>query len=347
MEPSVREQHPAQVDMSAFAAIVDLREGDRLIDRIPGAVQVGRADLAGIEQLVPTLDSPILVYCGVGDQSRTVAEHLAELGYRNVFSLAGGIRRWRSEGRPVTEEEGGPSDRYARHVRLDDIGTTGQRRIREARVAVVGAGGLGSPVIQYLATAGVGTLGIIDGDRVDLTNLQRQVLFTTSDLGLRKAEAARARVRELNPDVSVTSMPTWLDGDNATDLLNDYDLLVDASDNYATRLVANDTAVGLGMPFVHGAAIRWEGMVAAFDPSLGPCYRCLFPGLPERGEACSDVGVLGAVTGVIGSLMAAEAIKHIAGSPDRTIDRLVTYDARSARFASLRIERSDSCPVQT
>jgi len=347
MERPEREQTPAQVDVTAFAAIVDLREGDRLIDRIPGAVQRGRTDLAAIGQLVPSPDSPILVYCGVGDQSRSVAEALSDLGFTSVVSLAGGIRRWRAEGLPLIETNTDVVDRYDRHVRLDGIGESGQQRVRTARVAIVGTGGLGSPVIQYLAAAGVGALDIIDGDRVDPTNLQRQVLFDTNDLGLRKADAARERVREINPDVEATSMPTWLDADNATDLLTGHDLLVDASDNFATRLAVNDTAVDLGIPFVHGAAIRWEGMVVAFDPRVGPCYRCLFPGLPEREEACGDVGVLGAVTGVIGSLMAVEAIKHLVGSADRTVDRLVTYDARSSQFTSLRIERSDSCPVHT
>lgn len=346
MEPSDREIYPAHTDLTAFAAIIDLREGDHLYDRIPGAVQVDRFDVAAIGRLVPTPESPILVYCGVGEQSRSVADRLAELGYPNVRSLAGGIRRWRSEGLSVDMDDGAPADRYDRHVRLDDFGEIGQQRLRHARVVVVGAGGLGSPVIQYLATAGVGTLGIIDGDRVEPTNLQRQVLFDVSDLGLPKAEAARARVGELNPDVDITATPTWLDRVNARGLLDEADLVIDASDNYATRLAVNDTAVALGIPFIHGAAIRWEGMVAAFDPRIGPCYRCLFPDLPDREETCSDVGVLGAVTGVIGSLMAVEAIKHIVASPDRLIDRLVTYDGRTARFTSLWIQRSDSCPVQ-
>lgn len=347
MERSHREQTPAEIDVAAYATIVDLREGDGLIDRIPGAVQLSSSDLAAIGRLVPTPDSPILVYCGVGEQSRSVARALADLGYTNVVSLAGGIRRWRSEGLPLIGSDTATADRYDRHVRLDGIGERGQERLRKARVAIVGAGGLGSPVVQYLATAGIGAIALIDGDRVDPTNLQRQVLFDTNDLGLRKVDAARARVSELNSDVELTSIPTWLDAGNAAELLIGHDLLIDASDNYATRLAVNDTAVDLGVPFVHGAAIRWEGMVATFDPRVGACYRCLFPGLPDQEETCSDVGVLGAVTGVIGSLMAVESIKHIVRSPDRTIDRLVTYDARSARFTSLRIERSSSCPVQS
>jgi adenylyltransferase/sulfurtransferase len=172
------------------------------------------------------------------------------------------------------------------------------------------------------------------------------VIFDGSDIGLRKPEAARARVRELNPDVDIASISEWIDAGNARDVAADYHLVIDASDNYSTRLAVNDAAVGLGMPFVHGAAIRWEGMVAAFDPRVGPCYRCLFPDLPANEEVCSDVGVLGAVTGVVGSLMAVEAIKHIVEAEDRTVDRLITYDARSSRFTSLKIERSESCPVQ-
>lgn len=337
---------PGEIDVEAFAVILDIRERDHLLDEIPGSTWADSRDIDWMEQLIPDSKSPVLVYCGVGEKSNVVAEALRQRGYRGVVSLAGGIRRWRSEGRTVVEVGGEPVDRYDRHTRLDGFGPEGQGRIREARVLVVGAGGLGSPVIQYLATAGVGTIGIADGDRVDITNLQRQVIFSGSDIGLRKPEAARARVRELNPDVEILPIGAWLDADNAREVASGYQLLIDASDNYATRLAVNDAAVELGMPFVHGAAIRWEGLVAAFDPRVGPCYRCLFPDLPENEEVCSDVGVLGAVTGVVGSLMAVEAIKHILGAHDRTVDRLTTYDARSSRFTSLRIKRSAACPVQ-
>lgn len=326
--------------------ILDIRERDNLIDEIPGSTRVDPMDIGRIEQLIPDSTSSVLVYCGIGEKSAVVADKLRQRGYAGVVSLSGGIRRWRSEGNPVVEVDAQPEDRYDRHVRLDGIGADGQSQIRGARVLVVGAGGLGSPVIQYLSTAGVGKIGVVDGDRVDTTNLQRQVLFDGNDIGLRKTEVARARVGELNPDVEVVPISVWLDTDNAHELARDYQLVVDASDNFATRLAVNDAAVGLGMPFVHGAAIRWEGLVAAFDPRVGPCYRCLFPHVPERGDVCSEVGVLGAVTGVIGSLMAVEAIKHIVGAPDRTVDRLITYDARSARFSSMRIERLGICPVQ-
>ena len=337
---------PAEIDVEALAVIIDIRERGHFIDEIPGSTWADPQDVARIEQLIPGPGSPVLVYCGIGVKSASVASTLRERGFSGVTSLAGGIRRWRAEGCPVVGVDGRPEDRYDRHVRLDGFGRDGQDRIRDARVLVVGAGGLGSPVIQYLATAGVGTIGIVDGDRVETTNLQRQVLFSGNDLGLRKPEAARARVRELNPDVNVVPISEWIDEENAREVAVGYRLLIDASDNYATRLTVNDAAVDLGVPFVHGAAIRWEGMVAAFDPRVGPCYRCLFPNLPEYEEVCSDVGVLGAVTGVIGSLMAVEAIKHIIGARDRMIDRLITYDARSSRFTSLKIERSDTCPAQ-
>jgi molybdopterin/thiamine biosynthesis adenylyltransferase len=234
-------------------------------------------------------------------------------------------------------------DRYDRHVRLNDLGTRGNDRIRAAKALVIGAGGLGSPVIEYLAGAGVGTIGIVDGDRVALSNLQRQVLFEEASVGMRKADAAAERVRRLNSDVTVNGIPAWFDAENATELVTGYDIVIDASDNFATRLAVNDAAAAAGLPFIHGAAIQWSGMVAGFNPHAGPCYRCLFPQIPETEETCSDVGVLGAVTGVIGSLMAVESLKHIIESPDRLVDRLIMYDARSAVFTSLRVERSSSC----
>jgi len=341
----VTERPPEAIDLDAFVAIFDLRVDDPLGSEIPGSVRVDRTDIDRIEQMIPRSDAPILLYCGIGEASLIAARTLSERGYTGVVSLLGGFRRWHSEAFPVALVGPGSKDRYDRHVRLAGIGAEGQRRIRTAGVLVVGAGGLGSPVIQYLAAAGVGTLGIVDGDRVDDSNLQRQILFGEENVGMRKTDAARDMVHRLNSEVTVVTIPTWLDTENAADLITGYDLVVDASDNFATRLAVNDAVAALGVPFIHGAAIQWEGMVAGFDPHVGPCYRCLFPYLPESEETCSDVGVLGAVTGVIGSLMAVEAMKHIIGSPDRLVDRLIAYDARSARFTSLRIERSVACPV--
>lgn len=346
MQSKATEIAADDVVLDSFVAIVDLREGDRLSHELVGSIRVDRMDLDRIEELAPSPDSPILLYCGIGEASRVAARSLSERGYTGIVSLLGGFRRWRSEERPIVAAGDDPPDRYDRHVRLADLGPGGQSRIRAARVVVVGAGGLGSPVIQYLAAAGIGTIAIVDGDRVDSTNLQRQVLFGEAAVGMRKTDAAMASVRSLNSDVTVVPIATWLDEGNARNLVDGYDLVIDASDNYAGRLAVNDAAAGAGIPFIHGAAIRWEGLVAGFDPRIGPCYRCLFPDLPESETTCSDVGVLGAVTGVIGSLMAVEALKHVIGSPDRLTDRLITYDARSARFTSLKIERSTTCPIE-
>lgn len=345
MDRDASEITPHEVVLDQFVAIVDLRESDHPDHEIAGSIRIDRMDLDRIEQLAPRQDSPILLYCGIGEVSRIAALSLAGRGLTGVVSLTGGLRRWRSEERPVVDVGEHAPSRYDRHLRLDGFGSDGQERIRTARILVVGAGGLGSPVLQYLAAAGIGTIGIVDGDRVDPTNLHRQVLYGEASVGMRKVDAAAAAVADLNRSVTIDPVASWFDADNAAELIDGYDLVVDASDNFATRLAVNDAAADLRVPFVHGAAIRWEGMIAAFDPWAGPCYRCLFPVVPESESTCGDVGVLGPVTGVIGSLMAVEAIKQVVGSPDRMIGRLITYDARSTRFFSVRIERRDTCPM--
>ncbi|MEA3510956.1 MAG: ThiF family adenylyltransferase, partial [Actinomycetota bacterium] len=332
MDGSTAEIMPDDVVLDSFVAIIDLREGDSRTHMIAGSVRIDRLDLDRMQGLAPSPDAPILLYCGIGEVSRIAARSLAERGYPGFVSLFGGFRRWRAEERPIVTTDDGTTIRYDRHVRLAGFGQDGQDKIAAAGALVLGAGGLGSPVIQYLSAAGVGTITIVDGDTVDSSNLQRQVLFDEAAVGAKKVDAAVASVRALNSDVTAIPVATWLDSANALHLIKGHDLVVDASDNYASRLAVNDAAVALGIPFIHGAAIRWEGLVAGFDPRVGPCYRCLFPELPENETACSDVGVLGAVTGVVGSLMAVEALKHIIGSPDRLVDRLITYDARSARF---------------
>lgn len=338
---------PDDVVLDSFVAIIDLREGDSPAHKIAGSIRIDRLDLDRMEELALSPDAPILLYCGIGEVSRIAARSLSERGYTGFVSLLGGFRRWRSEEQPIVATDSAESDRYDRHVRLTGFGREGQNKIEAARILVVGAGGLGSPVIQYLSAAGTGTITIVDGDTVDSTNLQRQVLFDEAAIGANKVDAALASARSLNSGVTVVPVATWLDSTNARGLIEGHDLVIDASDNYASRLAINDAAVTLGIPFIHGAAIQWEGLVAGFDPRVGSCYRCLFPDLPENETTCSDVGVLGAVTGVVGSLMAVEAMKHIIGSPDRLVDRLITYDARSARFDTLKIKRSASCPVQT
>ncbi|MEN8235156.1 MAG: ThiF family adenylyltransferase [Actinomycetota bacterium] len=344
MEAHSTEHSPADVDLTAFAVVLDLREGDPA-DSLAGSIRVGRLDFDGMERLIQEMDAPALLYCGIGEASRIAVRTLSERGYTGVVSLLGGIRRWRAEGRPTVSAQPEPSGRYDRHLRLADFGAEAHERLRSARVVVVGAGGLGSPAILYLAASGIGAITIVDGDSVELTNLHRQVLFDAGALGRGKADAAAERVVEVNPDVDAASVPAWLDERNAYGIIAGHDLVIDASDNYATRLAVNDAAARAGIPLVHGAAIRWDGLVAVLDPGSGPCYRCLFPNLGNDEEACSDVGVLGAVTGVIGSVMAVEATKLLVGSPHRLNGRLITYDGRSGQFQSLDIERSAACPL--
>lgn len=336
---------PEDVVLDSFVAIIDLREGDSPTHTIAGSVRVDRLDFDRMEELAPSPDTPVLLYCGIGEVSRIAVRSLSERGYTGFVSLLGGFRRWKSEERPIVAADISENGRYDRHIRLTGFGQEGQDKIRRASVLILGAGGLGSPVIQYLSAAGVGRITIIDGDTVDSTNLQRQVLFDEAVVGTKKVDAAQQSARSLNSGVTIVPIDAWLDSANAPGLIEGHDLVIDASDNYASRLAVNDAAVALGIPFIHGAAIRWEGLVAGFDPRVGPCYRCLFPSLPENETTCSDVGVLGAVTGVIGSLMAVEALKHIIGSPDRLIDRLITYDARAGRFDSLKIKRAAECPL--
>ncbi|MEN8113528.1 MAG: ThiF family adenylyltransferase [Actinomycetota bacterium] len=344
MESHPIEHSPGDVDLATFAVIFDLREGDPEV-ALAGSVRVDRLDFDEMERLIPAKDTRVLLFCGIGEASRIAVGSLRERGYTRVSSLLGGIRRWRAEDLPTVPAQTTTSGRYDRHLRLAGFGPEAHERLRSSGVVVVGAGGLGSPAILYLAASGVGAITIVDGDGVELTNLHRQVLFDTGTLGRNKADAAAERIVEVNPDVDAAAVAAWLDDRNAYGIISGHDLVIDASDNFGTRLAVNDAAARAGIPLVHGAAIRWDGLVAVLDPQTGPCYRCLFPNLGEEEEACSDVGVLGAVTGVIGSLMAVEATKHLVGSPDRLTGRLITYDGRSGQFQSLEVQRSAECPI--
>lgn len=346
---SVREVDPAGVDAGGFDVILDVREPvQRFEGSIPDSIPLPRSELErGIERAVPDRDAAILLYCVVGESSIFAAHTLQALGYANVASLAGGIRRWRAEGRPIVLDDALATHeriRYDRQLRLAEIGERGQQRLLDARAVVVGAGGLGSPVAMYLAAAGVGTVGIVDFDRVDLTNLHRQILHDTAAVGSIKAESAAQRLKAINPTIKVEAHHTQLTADNAVAVVGDYDVIVDASDNFPTRLALNDAAVATGIPLVHGSALRFEGTVAVFDPPAGPCYRCLFPVLPEDAATCSDVGVLGALTGVIGSTQAVEAVKVLLGARPLS-GRLLTYDALESRWAEFRFAKDPACPA--
>jgi sulfur-carrier protein adenylyltransferase/sulfurtransferase len=340
---------PSSVSDGAFDVIVDVREPvQRFEGSIPDSIPLPRSELEReIDRAVPDREAAILLYCVVGETSLFAAQTLRTLGYSNVTSLAGGIRRWRAEGHPIVLADALATHeriRYDRQLRLEEIGERGQQRLLDSAAVVIGAGGLGSPAAMYLAAAGVGSIGIVDFDRVDLTNLHRQILHDTASVGSIKAESAARRLQAINPAIKVEAHHTQLSADNAVAIVGDYDVIVDASDNFPTRLALNDASVATGIPLVHGSALRFEGSVAVFDPPTGPCYRCLFPVLPEDAATCSDVGVLGALTGVVGATQAVETLKVLLAARPLT-GRFLTYDALESRWAQFRFEKDPACPA--
>lgn len=342
----------AQRMIADGAAAIDVREADEVAQGlVPGATAIPRGFLESrIEDAVRDHDAPIVVYCAGGVRSAFAARSLHELGYTNVVSLAGGFGAWKSAGLPFTTPfQFTPSQqkRYSRHFLLPEVGEAGQQNLLEAKVLLIGAGGLGSPAGLYLAAAGVGTIGIVDDDVVDFSNLQRQVLHTTDRIGTPKVDSARETLTALNPDVTIVSHTVRLSKDNVLDIVRDYDLVVDGSDNFATRYLVNDACVLLDKPNVHGSIFRFEGQVSVFDATHGPCYRCLFPDPPPPDLApnCSEAGVLGVLPGVIGILQATEAIKLIVGIGRPLVGRLMLYDALDATFREVSLDKDPECPI--
>ena len=332
--------------------LVDVRDPHEWAGgHLAGAVHVPLALLRPrIEETVPEREAEVVLYCKVGERSAFAAEALGAMGYRNVASLAGGIVRWAHLGLPVarpsrmTDEQ---RERYRRHLVLSEVGEEGQARLLAAKVLLVGAGGLGSPIALYLAGAGVGTLGVVDSDVVDLSNLQRQVLHSTRTLGRPKVESAAEAISALNPDVRVIPFPERLGRDNALRILEGFDVVVDGGDNFPTRYLLNDACLLLGTPLVHGSVHRFEGQVTTFWPGRGPCYRCLFPAppAPELAPNCAEVGVLGVLPGVVGLLQANEVIKILIGRGETLVGRLLAYDALETRFQELKVRRDPACPA--
>jgi molybdopterin/thiamine biosynthesis adenylyltransferase/rhodanese-related sulfurtransferase len=335
------------------ALFVDVREADEWeTGHIPGAVHVPRGYLESrIERAVPDRSAPVLLYCAAGNRSAFAAKTLEELGYEDVRSVAGGIDDWKRDGLPVVTPRGLSADsrrRYSRHLLIPEVGEEGQLRLLDAKILLIGAGGLGSPAALYLAAAGVGTLGIVDADVVDETNLQRQILHDTSRLGTPKVASAADRLRALNPDVRVRGYEERLTSDNIDRVLGDgWDVIVDGADNFPTRYLVNDAAVWHDVPVVHGSIYRFEGQLTVFKPGDGPCYRCLFPQPPppELAPSCAEGGVLGVLPGIVGSLQANEALKLVLGIGDPLIGRLVMFDALAATFTEVALRRDPSCPV--
>ncbi|MFQ5516940.1 MAG: molybdopterin-synthase adenylyltransferase MoeB [Acidimicrobiia bacterium] len=332
--------------------LVDVREpGEVASGIIPGARAVPMGSLlSDIPSTGLRADSNIVVYCTVGARSALVAKALAEAGFTSVASLAGGIARWRTLGHPV-EIAGDLSpeqaERYSRHLVLSEVGADGQQALLQSRVLLVGAGGLGSPAALYLAAAGVGTLGIVDGDRIEVSNLQRQVIHATPRVGDSKVDSARLAVTALNPDVSVQTHDEDLEAANALTLMAGYDVIVDATDNFPTRYLINDASMHLRTPVVHASVHRFEGQLSVFHPYRGPCYRCLFPQPPppELAPSCAQAGVLGVLPGVLGSLQATEVLKLLLGAGEPLVGRLLTYDALQQEFLIFRIDRNPQCPT--
>ncbi len=336
------------------AVLIDVREQDEIAQGLPeGALALGRGFLEmRIEEAVPDQDRTVLLLCGSGTRSLIAADGLRRLGYRDVRSVKGGFNRWKDEGLPFVVPRGldeAARGRYARQMLLPQVGERGQRRLQDARVLLIGAGGLGSPAALYLAAAGVGTLGIVDHDVVDLSNLQRQVLHTTAEVGAPKVESARSRVKALNPSVRVLTHARRLDSANVESLFAGYDVIVDGSDNFPTRYLVNDACVKLGLPNVHGSVFRFDGQATVFWPGHpdrpGPCYRCLYPRppAPELAPSCNEAGVLGVLPGLVGMIMATEVLKLLLEVGDPLVGRLLCVDALRARFREFQVKPDPEC----
>ncbi len=343
----------ALVDAADPPLLLDIREQDEWDEgHIPGAVHITRGFLESrIEQVAPDRSRPVVVYCAAGARSAFAAKALEELGYESVSSLAGGYTDWKRNGFPTQLPRSLSAEqrsRYSRHVLIPEVGLEGQLKLLESRVLLIGAGGLGSPASLYLAAAGVGTLGIVDDDRVDASNLQRQIAHSTETLGDWKAESAKRTLQALNPDVNVITYTERVDSENVDRILADgWDVIVDGADNFPTRYLLNDAAVWHDIPLVHGSIYRFEGQVTVFKPHQGPCYRCLFPQPPppELAPSCAEGGVLGVLPGIVGSLQASEALKLCLGIGESLSGRLLLFDALSTEFNEVTLRRDPNCPV--
>ena len=338
-----------RLDGSTF---LDVREPDEYEQgAIPGAVHLPRGHLEfQVEGKLPDKTTPIVVYCAGGVRSAFATKTLGDLGYTDVVSMAGGFNKWKDAGKPwkaprtLTAEQ---RNRYQRHLLLPEVGEVGQQKLLDAKVLLLGAGGLGSPAALYLAAAGVGTLGIIDMDVVDESNLQRQILHNMERVGERKVDSAKKTLTLMNPDLNVATYDVRLGADNVLDIIDGYDLIVDGTDNFPTRYLVNDASLLKRIPVIHGSIFRFEGQVTVFDPYVGPCYRCMIPEPPpaELAPSCAEAGVLGVLPGIVGSIQALEAIKMLLGLGDSLVGRLLAFDALEESFRTFKVRRDPECPA--
>jgi molybdopterin/thiamine biosynthesis adenylyltransferase/rhodanese-related sulfurtransferase len=333
--------------------LLDVREQDEWQEgHLPGAIHVERGNLESrIEGIIPDRAREVVVYCAAGARSAFAAKSLTELGYTNVSSMIGGFTDWKRNGyafatpRVLTPAQ---RARYSRHILIPEVGEEGQQKLLDARVLLIGAGGLGSPSSLYLAAAGVGTLGIVDADIVDDSNLQRQIVHSTNTLGEPKVLSAKRALEALNPDVNVVTYEERLTSENVERILADgWDVIVDGADNFPTRYLVNDASVWHDIPVVHGSIYRFEGQVTVFHPHVGPCYRCLYPAPPppELAPSCAEGGVLGVLPGIVGSLQASEALKLIIGAGETLTGRLLLFDALHTTFDEVNVKKDPGCPV--
>jgi molybdopterin/thiamine biosynthesis adenylyltransferase/rhodanese-related sulfurtransferase len=332
--------------------VVDVRESDEIAQgHLPGAKLVPRGFLESrIEGAVPDRSQHVVLYCASGNRSALAAKTLADLGYDHVESMTGGITLWKDRGykvevpRKLTAEQ---RERYSRHMLVPEIGAEGQQKLLDAKVLLLGAGGLGSPTALYLAAAGVGTIGIVDDDVVDLSNLQRQVIHTTDRIGTPKVDSAEVAMKALNPDVNVVKYETRLDASNIMEIIEGYDVIVDGADNFPTRYLLNDATVRLRIPVVSASILGFDGQLSVFAPYDGPCYRCLYPVPPpaELAPSCGANGVLGVLPGTMGLLQATEVVKLVVGAGEPLIGRLLLYEALGATFTELKVRRDPDCAI--
>jgi sulfur-carrier protein adenylyltransferase/sulfurtransferase len=355
IKSQIEEVDPSEVHelIDEGVAVVDVREAEEFAaGHIPGAKHVPRSYLESrIESAVPDRSTPVILYCASGNRSAYAARTLGEdLGYEHVRSMNGGITLWKDRGyevwvpRALTAEQ---RERYSRHLLIPEIGIEGQQKLLDAKVLLLGAGGLGSPIALYLAAAGVGTLGIVDDDEVDLSNLQRQVIHNSERIGVPKVDSAEESIRALNPDVKVVKYRTRLDSSNILEIIDGWDVIVDGVDNFPTRYLLNDATVRLKIPVVSASILGFDGQLSVFKPYEGPCYRCLFrePPPAELAPSCGANGVLGVLPGTMGLLQATEVIKLIAGIGEPAIGRLLLYDALGATLTEVKVHRDPECPI--
>jgi molybdopterin/thiamine biosynthesis adenylyltransferase/rhodanese-related sulfurtransferase len=332
--------------------LIDTREPHEFQEaRIEGGKLVPPGLLADeIATAAPDKSARTILYCRSGNRSYKAAEQMEALGYTDVASMAGGILLWQEQGLPIVATEGMSAeqrDRYSRHTLLPEVGVEGQLKMLNAKVLLLGAGGLGAPTALYLAAAGIGTIGLVDDDVVDASNLQRQVIHNTERIGVPKTESARIAIEALNPDVNVVEHRIRLDAGNILGILEDYDVIVDGADNFPTRYLLNDASVRLRKPVVSASILSFDGQISTFVPFEGPCYRCLYPTPPpaELAPSCSANGVLGVMAGTMGTLQANEVLKLVIGIGEPLVGRLLLYEALGTRFTELKVRRDPECPI--